>query len=61
MPVVTVVVETFFTFGDSQKVIVAPSSFYIKEISSSFARFQSLGKDAVIVSFLLIVVFVLHS
>ena len=61
MPVVTVVIETLLTFCDRQKVIVPPSGLYIKEVRSSFTRFQSLRKDAVVVSFLLIVVFVRHS
>jgi hypothetical protein len=61
VPVIAIVIKTFFTFCDSKKVVVSPSGLYIKEVCSSFTRFQSFRKDAIIVSFLLIVVFVRHS
>jgi hypothetical protein len=58
VPVVAIIVETFFTFSQGNKIIVTSSRPDIKKVSSSFTGFEALAKQGFAVS--LIVIFVRH-
>jgi hypothetical protein len=58
VPVVTVVVETFFAFGDGDEVIITAGSTYVKEVSPSFASFDTLAEHALIITILAVEVII---
>ena len=49
MPVVSVIVKTFFAFCDSDKIVIATSRANVEEVSPSFASFYAFAEQAFVV------------